>query len=94
MLTTSTSVSNCGTSYGVNRRAVYRSLETGGYKGMDLFCSIMNMACMTHPDCLSQLVLIQRSGIGIFTMFCASVATKINIRTFSAIVMFDVCFGI
>ena len=45
---TSTSVTERGTSWDVNRRAVYHSVETGGgYEGLASFCSIMNMPCMT-----------------------------------------------
>ena len=45
---TSTSVTERGTSWDVNRRTVYHSVETGGgYEGLASFCSIMNMPCMT-----------------------------------------------
>ena len=42
------SVTNQGQSFDVNRRAVYHSLETGGgYEGLVSFCSIMNMPCIS-----------------------------------------------
>ena len=47
-LKTSSSVTNQGQSFDVNRRAVYHSLETGGgYEGLVSFCSIMNMPCIS-----------------------------------------------
>lgn len=47
-LKTSSSVTNKGQSFDVNRRAVYHSLETGGgYEGLVSFCSIMNMPCLS-----------------------------------------------
>ena len=47
-LSTSKSVTQRGTSYDINRRAVYRAIETGsGYEGLAAFCSIMNMPCLT-----------------------------------------------
>ena len=53
---TSTSVTERGTSWVVNRRAVYHSVETGGgYEGLASFCSIMNMPCMTKTAYYKQL---------------------------------------
>ena len=47
-LSTSKSVTQRGTSYDINRRAVYHAIETGsGYEGLAAFCSIMNMPCLT-----------------------------------------------
>ena len=49
-LQTSTSVTQRGTSYDINRRAVYHAIETGsGYEGLATFCSIMNMPCISKP---------------------------------------------
>jgi hypothetical protein len=52
----STSVVAKGTSYDVNRRAVYHSIETGGgYEGLASFCSIMNMPCISKPAYQKQM---------------------------------------
>lgn len=48
VLDTSDSVSRRGTSYDVNRRMVYSSIEIGcGYEGLVTLSSILNMPCMT-----------------------------------------------
>ena len=55
-LCTSTSVTKRGTSYDVNRRAVYFSIETGsGYESLLSFCSIMNMPCMSKTAYYKQV---------------------------------------
>ncbi|CAB3985322.1 Hypothetical predicted protein [Paramuricea clavata] len=58
-LVTSGSVAERGTSYDVNRRAVYHSIETGsGYEGLASFCSIMNMPCISKPAYQQQIKTI------------------------------------
>ena len=58
-LVTSGSVAERGTSYDVNRRAVYHSIETGsGYEGLASFCSIMNMPCISKPAYQQQIETI------------------------------------
>lgn len=55
-LKTSSSVTTRGQSFGVNRRAVYHSLETGaGYEDLASFCSIMNMPCLSLPAYYKQV---------------------------------------
>ena len=55
-LLTSTSVTRRGTSYDINRRAVYHAIETGsGYEGLATFCSIMNMPCLTKTAYYKQV---------------------------------------
>ena len=55
-LSTSKSVTQRGTSYDINRRAVYRAIETGsGYEGLAAFCSIMNMPCLTKAAYYKQV---------------------------------------
>ena len=55
-LLTSTSVTQRGTSYDINRRAVYHAIETGsGYEGLATFCSIMNMPCLTKTAYYKQV---------------------------------------
>ena len=45
---TSFSVTQQGTSYDLNRQAVYYAIEIGrGYEGLATFCSIMNTPCLT-----------------------------------------------
>lgn len=47
-LETSLFITNRGKSVDVNRRIVYRSIETGdGYEGLASFCSIINMPCLS-----------------------------------------------
>jgi len=49
-LKTSYTITKKGQSLDVNRRAVYHSLETGGgYEGLETFCSVMNMPCLSLP---------------------------------------------
>lgn len=58
-LDSSSSITEKGMSYDVNRRAVYHSLETGGgYEGLASFCTIMNMPWISKPSCKKQLVAI------------------------------------
>ena len=53
---TSSSVTQRGTSYDINRRAVYHAIETGGgYEGLATFCSIMNMPCLTKTAYYKQV---------------------------------------
>lgn len=53
---TSTSVTQRGTSYDINCRAVYHAIETGGgYEGLATFCSIMNMPCLTKTAYYKQV---------------------------------------
>ena len=53
---TTTSVTQRGTSYDINRRAVYHAIETGGgYEGLATFCSIMNMPCLTKTAYYKQV---------------------------------------
>ena len=55
-LSTSKSVTQRGTSYDINRRAVYHAIETGsGYEGLAAFCSIMNMPCLTKAAYYKQV---------------------------------------
>ena len=55
-LVTSGNVAERGTSYDVNRRAVYHSIEMGsGYEGLASFCSIMNMPCISKPAYQQQM---------------------------------------
>lgn len=55
-LSTSKSVTQWGTSYDINRRAVYHAIETGsGYEGLAAFCSIMNMPCLTKAAYYKQV---------------------------------------
>ena len=55
-LQTSTSVTQRGTSYDINPRAVYHAIETGsGYEGLATFCSIMNMPCISKPAYYKQV---------------------------------------
>ena len=55
-LSTSKSVTQRGTSYDINRRAVYHAIETGsGYEGLSAFCSIMNMPCLTKAAYYKQV---------------------------------------
>ena len=47
-LVMSASVAERGTSYNVDRNAVYHSIETGsGYEGLASFCGIMNTPCIS-----------------------------------------------
>ena len=56
VLDTSDSVSRRGTSYDVNRRMVYSSIEIGcGYEGLLTLSSILNMPCMTKSTYHIQL---------------------------------------
>ena len=56
VLDTSDSVSRRGTSYDVNRRMVYSSIEIGcGYEGLNTLSSILNMPCMTKSAYRTQL---------------------------------------
>ena len=56
---TSSSLTERGQSFDVNRRAVYHSLETGsGYEGLKTFCSIMNMPCLSEPAYYQQVDII------------------------------------
>ena len=56
VLDTSDSVSRRGTSYDVNRRMVYSSIEIGyGYEGLVTLSSILNMPCMTKSAYRTQL---------------------------------------
>ena len=58
-LDSSSSITEKGMSYDVNRKAVYHSMETGsGYEGLASFCSIMNMPCISKPAYQKQLVAI------------------------------------
>ena len=53
---TSTSVTQRGTSYDINCRAIYHAIETGGgYEGLATFCSIMNMPCLTKSAYYKQV---------------------------------------
>ena len=55
-LPTSTSVTQRGKSFGINRRAVYHAIETGsGYEGLTAFCSIMNIPCITKTAYYKQV---------------------------------------
>ena len=55
-LSTSKSVTQRGTSYDINRQAVYHAIETGsGYEGLAAFCSIMNMPCLTKAAYYKQV---------------------------------------
>ena len=55
-LLTSTSVTQRGTLYDINRRAVYHAIETGsGYEGLATFCSIMNIPCLTKTAYYKQV---------------------------------------
>lgn len=55
-LPTSTSVTQRGKSYDINRRAVYHAIESGcGYEGLAAFCSIMNMPCLSKPAYYKQV---------------------------------------
>ena len=59
VLDTSTSVSRRGTSFDVNRRLVYSSIEMGGgYEGLATLCSIMNMPCTSKTAHYKQLETI------------------------------------
>ena len=47
-MNTSSSVTKRGIYYDVSRRAVYRSLETGGgYEGLSAFFTTINMSCIS-----------------------------------------------
>lgn len=55
-LITSDNAAQRGTSYDINRRAVYHAIETGcGYEGLASFCSIMNMPCISKVSYQQQL---------------------------------------
>lgn len=56
VLNTSSSISNRGTSFDVNRRLVYNSIETGcGYEGLATLCSTLNMPCMSTTAYYKQM---------------------------------------
>ena len=55
-LPTSSGVTQRGKSYDINRRVVYRAIESGsGYEGLATFFGIMNMPCLSKPAYYKQL---------------------------------------
>jgi hypothetical protein len=56
---TSSNITPKGKSFDVNRRAVYYAVESGcGFEGLQSFCSMMNMPCMTKGAYYKQLDIV------------------------------------